>query len=390
MKKRKMLVFTYRDLSKTGGVETYLKNFITYLDYDKFDLTLLMPESNVNKSLLTYPIKLVEYRRVTSRPKISIKFLNPFSRLINLYKNTKDILLKENPDIIITIEYITPIVSRWSLKKIPIILIPGSLANLDMIYNNYEYGFRTKLLNNLSRYSVMILEYLSTICSTKIVVSSERLRNSIHKIYKTKIDKIDKIPIGIDLKKFSPKTEPNENYKGKKIILSVSRLTKSKNIRMITDIAEFLDDSYLWIVIGDGEEFDIINAKINEKQLQNKILLLGEKSSPSEYYDLCDVFVHLSYYENFGLVLLEAMAYGKPPIVLNPKASGVNTASDEIIQDGYNGYFVENDPQKIAEKIIEVSKIGNIISDNCIRTVKEKYTFERHLQGLYKLIDNII
>ena len=173
------------------------------------------------------------------------------------------------------------------------------------------------------------------------------------------------------------------------MVLSVSRLSKSKNIYKVIEVAGFLDESYVWIVLGNGNEYKNLKAEITRRKLDGKVLLLGEKNHTAEYYSRCDVFVHLSYYENFGQVLMEAMAYGKPPVVLDSNLPGVSTASSELIEDGYNGFFVSNDPQEIAAKITEVSKHNQNISDNCIRFVKDKYTFEKHLKGLYELMDTI-
>ena len=53
-------------------------------------------------------------------------------------------------------------------------------------------------------------------------------------------------------------------------------------------------------------------------------------------YAACDVFALPSSGEGFGLVYLEAMAFGKPVI------GGAHGGAPEVIQDGLTGYLVQH------------------------------------------------
>ena len=63
------------------------------------------------------------------------------------------------------------------------------------------------------------------------------------------------------------------------------------------------------------------------------------------FYAAADIFVFPSYFEGFSLVTLEAQASGVPIV-----ATRIN-GTEELIQDGYNGFFVRHDPEDIAQKI---------------------------------------
>ena len=63
------------------------------------------------------------------------------------------------------------------------------------------------------------------------------------------------------------------------------------------------------------------------------------------YNQLVDIFMLSSDFEGLPIVILEAMAYGKP--IVASKVGGIN----EIVIDGKNGYVVNNIPDIFADKI---------------------------------------
>ena len=79
-----------------------------------------------------------------------------------------------------------------------------------------------------------------------------------------------------------------------------------------------------------------------DEEIEN-VHFLGDisKNSLSHYYNICDVFCMPSYFEAYGLVFIEALAFGLPCIGRN------DFAMSEFITDGYNGYLVNNDDADI-------------------------------------------
>ncbi|MCG3760576.1 glycosyltransferase family 4 protein [Vibrio cincinnatiensis] len=127
-----------------------------------------------------------------------------------------------------------------------------------------------------------------------------------------------------------------------RILLTVSRVDKGKGFDDMLDIFEELtkkDNSYYWFIVGNGDYEEYFGNKIKDKNLEDKVFLLGrrQKLELAELYRGADIFLLLSNYkESFGLVYMEAQACGLPTIGRN--AFGVR----EAIDHGVSGYLVDS------------------------------------------------
>ena len=130
-------------------------------------------------------------------------------------------------------------------------------------------------------------------------------------------------------------------YQDKEIILSVSRIEKEKGFLDMYKVFKNLikmDDSFIWMIVGDGKFKNEFEEIVNKDKLENKIIFKGKipRVELYKYYKCSDVFWLLSKYkESFGLVYLEAQAYGCPAIGFN--RYGVK----EAIDDGKTGFLVD-------------------------------------------------
>ena len=141
-------------------------------------------------------------------------------------------------------------------------------------------------------------------------------------------------------------------------------------------------------IVGSGPLEEELHKYVSEKGLQDLILFHTQVSDEQlmEFYKNCDVFVLPSQQrsEAFGLVQIEAMAFGKPVINTN-LPSGVPYVS----QDGITGLTVEpSDREGLAQALKKLT-----IDDEC-RTrmgqaarqrVEDEYTMEKMLQKTYAL-----
>ena len=102
-----------------------------------------------------------------------------------------------------------------------------------------------------------------------------------------------------------------EKTRGKKIIFSAGRLTKQKNFSYL--IEEFFDfckvnDEFILYILGDGEEAKILEKKIKEKKLTDKIFLMGHVDNVYKYFKNGDLFILISKWEEVGFVIVAAIS----------------------------------------------------------------------------------
>ena len=123
-------------------------------------------------------------------------------------------------------------------------------------------------------------------------------------------------------------------------------------MKIIKEIADGLDDNHRIIKIGYGE-----------KIAHRKILSLGHipESEMPYLYSACDLFVHPSLYEGFGLPCLEAMSCGCPVISSNA------TSLPEVVNDA--GYLLP--PTDVAQFL---NTINTLLSSNTLYSLWKPLT----------------
>ena len=102
------------------------------------------------------------------------------------------------------------------------------------------------------------------------------------------------------------------------LIGHVGRFRLQKNhvflIDIFAEIVKQQPDSKL-LLVGDGDEKEKIQVKIEQLQLQKNVLLLGARSDVNELMQAMDVFVFPSLYEGLPLTMIEAQAAGLPCVI---------------------------------------------------------------------------
>jgi glycosyltransferase involved in cell wall biosynthesis len=142
-------------------------------------------------------------------------------------------------------------------------------------------------------------------------------------------DKCEVIPLGVDPERL-PAIEPAEtqgDWRGDGLrVLAVGRLTYYKGFETLVR-AVAGDAEMDLIIVGEGEERPRLERLIADARQQPHARLLGELDDAAllRLMASCDVFCLPSCErtEAFGIVLLEAMRYGKPLIVSDIEGSGV-------------------------------------------------------------------
>ena len=129
----------------------------------------------------------------------------------------------------------------------------------------------------------------------------------------------------------------------KKVLFTIGHLVKRKGVAwFVENVMPRLEDSYLYLVAGEGPERVTIQEIVDRYSLQGRVLLLGEISDEDRKlaYNASDIFIMPNItvsgdVEGFGIVALESGSCGLPVV-----ASNIQGLRDAVI-NGKTGYLVE-------------------------------------------------
>jgi glycosyltransferase involved in cell wall biosynthesis len=130
---------------------------------------------------------------------------------------------------------------------------------------------------------------------------------------------------------------------GRKILLTVGRLVPRKGVAwFVREVVPRLDDSYLYLIVGDGPDFERISSLVGQCHLEDRVFLLGRVSGETrnKLLHASDLFIMPNIevngdIEGFGIAAIEAGCCGLPVI-----ASDVQGLKDAVL-DGRTGFLVE-------------------------------------------------
>lgn len=175
-----------------------------------------------------------------------------------------------------------------------------------------------------------------------------------------------------------------------KSILCVSSLIKLKNIQILISAIAIIhkkEDINLYIA-GEGNYRSKLEKLIILNELEDNIHFLGNQKNIGSLLEQCDVFVHPSYAEGFGLSVSEAMLAEKPIIVSNAGAL------PELIENEKTGLIVNPfNAKEWADAIIRMLNnpdFAKKLALNAKLTVEERFTVRMFFDNYEKLYRSLI
>lgn len=137
---------------------------------------------------------------------------------------------------------------------------------------------------------------------------------------------------------------------------------------------------------GEGNDFNFLEKKIQQLNLQDKIFLNGFTDDPISKLKTSDIFIFPSKYEGFPLALTEAMSIGLPSLGF-ANCSGVN----ELIQNNYNGFLAQDveDLGICLEKLMQDEELRSRTAINAHINVK-KFTPESIIDQWHIFLRTIV
>ena len=231
----------------------------------------------------------------------------------------------------------------------------------------------------------------------KIIAATEAYAN--HSPYlKPYLDKTEIIPIGISDESFHTDEEKvnriKKRYGDRKIILAFGRLVTYKGFDDLIASAQYLSDDYVILIGGGGPEEKNLSDRISKFKLNDKVHLLGnvEEEEKYNYFQASSLFClpSVTKAEAYGVVLIEAMAFGKPIVSSKIEESGMVWVN----QDKVTGIQVPpRSPRELAraiEMIGDNPELYQKLSDNSAKRYHDVFTRKKMIESLNKLYRKLV
>lgn len=381
----KKLLFINGHLN-TGGVEKSLLDILKHLDYEKFEVDLLLLEE-----LGDYASEIPEQVHVQLRC------------LKNTYGSVLSSLLRcirQRDWFCFRMRLIFLMMKLFGQKNI-------RLAR-KLLTGNQHYdcviGFRSGICTQIAAFAVNAgkritwwhhgeinverSSYLEVAnACDQIAVVSEACRGMLADAFPTLEQKLTIVPNMLDIDSIRRKAEAFQPYAQADVlhIVTLCRLSPEKRIENAIFAAQKLKAAgiaFLWHLVGGGSIDSDLRQRAEAAGVSDVFLFEGKQPNPYPYLKNADLFVHPSYVESQGLVVLEAMALGIPCVVTK------SLGPCEFIEDGVNGILTEQSPESLADKVLEM--LTNRELYECIMAnihCPEQFTPENVMKKVEELLE---
>ncbi len=162
------------------------------------------------------------------------------------------------------------------------------------------------------------------------------------------------------------------------VIGNIARLTPEKaHCDLLNALSKLTIPRLKLVLIGDGPENYTLKNQIAKLDLQNKVILTGNRDDARCLYNAFDIFILVSTNEGLPMVILEAMASGIP--IIATKIGAI----PKILHDGENALLITpSKPQELLAAIATLVKSRNLRRKLAVRgQQKVAQSFSSHFMA---------
>ena len=224
----------------------------------------------------------------------------------------------------------------------------------------------------------------------------------LSKLVRTRSRTLEEIPNGVDASRFHPGVDSERLYAHyglehtDRVILFVGALDSAhyfKGIQVLLQaLAHLPDKGTKLLVVGDGNLRPTYQKQAAGLGLSDRVIFCGyvPDKDLASHYTLCDLLVlpSTTMGEAFGVVLLEAMACGKPVIASN--LPGVRS----VISNGEDGLLVRpGDAADLAEKtrvLLDTPHRRREMGERGRAKVERMYAWPKIIPRLVRLYEDVL
>jgi glycosyltransferase involved in cell wall biosynthesis len=188
------------------------------------------------------------------------------------------------------------------------------------VFHSYYGAAKTKIFLAIER----VLAWFTD----RIVVISQQQREEIHGRFGVgRAEQFAVIPLGIDLSPYADWSKRRAKLRAElgapddEILVGiVGRLTEVKHHELfLRAAADYLANNSAgpkvrFVIVGDGHRRPVLEAEAERINLGNKLVFLGARDDPENFYPALDIIALTSRNEGTPLTLIEGMANARPVI----------------------------------------------------------------------------
>jgi len=208
----------------------------------------------------------------------------------------------------------------------------------------------------------------------KVIAVSEKTKKDLVNLYKVREEKIEVIGNGFAINLVGDNNSSVDLEAGR-FLFYLGRLEERKNIVGIVEAFDILKEEYgyegkLLLGGGKGHGYDKIAGVIEKSKYRNDIVELGFVSNGDrfKYYRQADAFLFPSFFEGFGIPILEAQSVGTPVITSNVEPLKGVVGDKRVIVNPHR-------PAEIAQKVNEILKDEKLRKDIIEKGLKNTQRF---------------
>lgn len=336
----------------TGGVEKSLLDILQHLDYNRYEVDLLLLEDLGDYASLLPPRVHVQFRCLK----------NTYGSLVKCLIRC----IRQRDWFSFQMRLIFLMMKLFGQDKI-------SLAK-HMLTGDKHYdcviGYRRGICTQIASFAVdadcrlswwhhgtvnvEAESYLYEVSNCqKIAVVSDSIRQMLANEIPQISSKLVTLPNMLDTEKVEAQASAFNPYKKENVfhIVSVGGFAPEKHFQNAIQAAKKLKAaglSFQWHLVGDGVLHSQLVQCAQNAGITDCFIFEGNQPNPYPYLKNADLFVHPSYVESQGIVVLEAMALGIPCVVTR------SLGPCEFIEDGVNGILTEQSPESLADQVLRI------------------------------------
>ena len=386
MAPKRLLIVTHTFLPHVGGIERVVYEQSTRLMRMGFEVTVLTSKMNTPQRYSVGGVEVHCYDSLNAAfglgipyPVPQVNCFEPFYKLVNQAS--------------LVHVHGHPYLSSLYAAKLARLLGKPVVLTQHNTFIEYESGLWDHI------------EWLNDATVGKQVIKSSDLVTTVSNATRRYVLSLGADPIrtkvlrnGVDVDRFKPSSTARDSVRKKLgidpeaiVIVTVRRLVYKNGIDTLIESARIAlkqNPRLVFLAVGTGPDRDDVQAKIQQLGISGEFKLAGFVSDADlpAYYNAADVFVLPSKSgEGLPLVSLEAMSTGLPVIATN--VGGIR----EVMTESCGKLIPADEPEQMADAIIEFSKMGLSEVKSVVRSVAERaFSWEENVKRLIETYEELI